>query len=306
MPPRKDLPVRLAAAPFTVAQAHAWNVGEGRLRGPDLDRPFHGVRTPQSAQVSIEQRCRAYAVRMRDCEVFSHRTAALLHGLPLPFGQDHSIHVSAFQPHGIPRSAGVSGHRLRVDAAAIVPVRGLRVVSAVDAWCQLGGELSVRRLVELGDALVCRRHPPARLDELRDAVARHAGHRGQRALRAAFELVRPGTDSPAETDLRLDLVAFGLPEPSVNVAIFDESGHLIGIGDLVYPGFRVIVEYDGGHHREDASQYARDVDRLEDLAHAGWRVIRFNGSHRGIRRTRRLERVREALLAAGWVPDAAR
>jgi hypothetical protein len=306
MPPRKAIPLPLAAAPFTVAHAHAWKVGEGRLRGPDLDRPFHGVRMPRSDPVSIEQRCRAYAARMRDCEVFSHRTAALLHGLPLPFGQEQPIHVSAFEPHGIPRSVGVRGHRLRLGGAAIVLVRGLRVVSAIDAWCQLSGELSVRRLVEVGDALVCRRHPPATLDELGEAIDRHTGHRGQRALRAAFALVRSGTDSPAETDLRLDLMEYGLPEPLVNAPIFDASGHLIAIGDLVYARFRVIVEYDGGQHREDARQYARDVDRLEDLAHAGWRVIRFNSSHRGVRRTRRLERVREALLAAGWAPDAAR
>lgn len=306
MPPRKALPIPLAAAPFTVAHAHAWNVGEGRLRGSDLERPFHGVRMPRSASASTERLCRAYAERMRDCEVFSHRTAALLHGLPLPLGDDRRIHVSAFQPHGIPRSASVRGHRLRPGGAAVVEVGGLRVVSAVDAWCQLGGELSVRRLVEVGDALVRRRHPHATLVELGEAVDGHAGNRGQRALRAAFELVRPGTDSPAETDLRLDLTACGLPEPQVNVPIFDASGHLIAIGDLVYAGYRVIVEYDGRHHGEDPHQYARDIDRLEDLAHAGWRVIRFNASHRGARRTRRLQRVREALLAAGWVPDAAR
>ena len=117
-------------------------------------------------------------------------------------------------------------------------------------------------------------------------------------------MVRPGTDSPAETDLRLDLVAFGLPEPVVNFDILDASCRRIAIGDLAYPGFRVLVEYDGDHHRANPAQYARDVDRLDDLAHTGWRVIRFNRSHRGIRRARRLERVRDALVAAGWEPPA--
>ena len=117
-------------------------------------------------------------------------------------------------------------------------------------------------------------------------------------------LVRPRTDSPAETELRLDVMAHGLPEPQVNLDIFDAHGRRIAIGDLAYPEYCVLVEYDGEQHRTDDAQYARDVDRLDDLARAGWRVVRVNRSHRGIRRTARLERVREALLAAGWTPNA--
>jgi len=34
--------------------------------------------------------------------------------------------------------------------------------------------------------------------------------------------------------------------------------------------------------------------------------VRFNRSHRGIRRTERLARVREALIEAGWDPSSPR
>jgi hypothetical protein len=176
------------------------------------------------------------------------------------------------------------------------------VVTALDAWCQLAAELTIRELVVMGDGLVRRRHPLATLAELDAAVSRHAGRRGHRKLVAALGSVWPRTDSPAETELRLDLVESGLPEPEVNVDILDSSGRLIAIGDLVYRRYRVIVEYDGDHHRRDPVQYARDIDRLDDLAGAGWRVVRFNRSHRGIRRRQRLERAREALLTAGWTP----
>ena len=253
----------------------------------------------------MEQRCRAYRTRMRDCEVFTHRTAAALHGLPLPFDRDDRIDVSAFTPHGLPRSAGVRGHRISLGSVVIVMVRDLPTASALDSWFQLAPELTLRQLVQVGDALVRRQHPLASKAELVEAVERRMGSRGGRLLRVAVELVREGVDSPAETELRLDLVEFGLPEPVVNLPILDASGDLIAIGDLAYPRFRVLVEYDGDHHREEPAQYARDVDRLDDLAHAGWRVIRFNRSHRGVRRRARLERVRQALTAAGWVPDAA-
>ena len=275
-----------------------------RLRAGDLEIPFSGVRTPARRGATLLDRCAAYAQRMRPCEVFTHRTAAILHGLPVRPPVDGRLDVGAFTPNGLPRAAGVRGHRVRAGDVRVVTLRGLRVVSAVDAWCQLAAQLSVRELVIVGDALVRRNHPIATLAELRAAVARHVGRRGHRALTEAMELVRPRTDSPAETELRLDVVAHGLPEPQVNVDIFDHRGRRIAIGDLAYPEFRVLAEYDGEQHRTDDTQYARDVDRLDDLARAGWRVVRVNRSHRGIRRTARLERLREALIAAGWTPNA--
>lgn len=296
------LPPELSRGPFTTARAAAAGIGEGRLRGADLERPFHGVRVQRPIEPTLEMRCRAYAVRMRPSEAFSHRTAAALHGLPLPWSRGQALDVVVFGGHGLPRSRGVRGHRADAATTTLVVRGGLRAVSPVDTWLQLAAELGVRDLAMIGDALVRRRHPLAVMRELVEAVARHRGRRGHRVLVAALELVRPGTDSPAETELRLDLVASGLPEPVVNVDIHDASGRRIAIGDLAYPRYRVLVEYDGGQHREDPVQYARDVDRLDDLAHAGWRVIRFNSSHRGIRRVRRLERVREALVAAGWTP----
>lgn len=295
------LPDDFASGPFSVRRARVAGLGTGRLRGRDLARPFHGVRVAASVDPDLAVLCRAYGERMRPCEVFTHRTAAALHGLPLS-RRDGLIDVAAAEPHGIPRARGVRGHRVRPDLVRVGMLDGLRVVSAVDAWCQLAAELSERELVVLGDALVRRQRPHATMDELHAAVARMAGRRGSRALARAVARVRARTDSPAETELRLDLIEAGLPEPEVNLVIRDARNRQIAIGDLVYPKWRVIVEYDGEHHRTDRVQYGRDVDRLDDLAQAGWRVIRFNATHVGHRRTERIERVRQALIAAGWTP----
>jgi hypothetical protein len=251
--------------------------------------------------------CRAYAERMRPCEAFSHRTAAALHGLPVDGRRpDGTIDVAAAEPHGMPRARGVRGHRVRPELVSVTTTDGLRMISAVDAWCQLAAELTERELVVVGDALVRRQHPLATMDALRRAAARTGGRRGSRRLAGALSRVRPRTDSPAETELRLDLIEAGLPEPAVNVPIHDARGRQIALGDLVYADWRVVVEYDGEHHREDRAQYARDVDRLDDLAQAGWRVIRFNASHVGRRRGERIDRVRVALIAAGWTPPGRR
>src|SRR5690606_37296981 len=88
----------------------------------------------------------------------------------------------------------------------------------------------------------------------------------------------------------------------VNVAIHDVHGRLIAIGDLVFVEYKVVVEYDGEQHRTDDAQYARDVERLDDLAQEGYRVIRVNKHHRGGRRRAVLTKIRKALLERGWTP----
>jgi hypothetical protein len=236
---------------------------------------------------------------MRVGQMFSHATACRLYGIPVPTrlrGDD--LDVAVFIPAALPRGRGVRGHRLAAAGTRVVTFGGLPIVSPEDAWCELAPVCSVRELVVAGDALLRRQRQlstPARMSE---CLARHSGRRGHRKLVAAFEAVRADTDSPEETHLRLDIVGCGLPEPVVNHRIFDDRGRLIAIGDLAYPEYKVLVEYDGEQHREDDAQYARDLERLDDLARAGWRVIRFTKRHRGAQRQAQLARVREALTLA--------
>jgi very-short-patch-repair endonuclease len=131
-------------------------------------------------------------------------------------------------------------------------------------------------LVVMGDGLLRRKEPLTSVDEMRAAVARRAGRPGHRSLAQALDLIRPNTDSARETMLRLVLVRAGLPEPKVNVPICNEMGAVIAHGDLAFVSHRVLVEYDGGHHRTDERQYNIDIDRLDSIMELGWRVIRVN------------------------------
>ena len=126
--------------------------------------------------------------------------------------------------------------------------------------------------------------------------------RGKRNADRAVSLVRPGAESRPETLVRLAIRQAGLPEPEVNVTISDARGRFIGRGDLVYRQWRVIVEYDGEQHRTDNRQFDRDVGRLDDFAAHGWRVVRIVGRSFFGNPAECMERVRRALLAAGWRP----
>lgn len=302
--PRPDpLPPPLRDRPFAVAEARGLGLSPGRLRGTDLARPFHGVRAP-TAPASHLDACRAYAVRMRPSEHFSHVSAAHAHGLPLPRRcSEEPVHVTAVLPAGRPRGRGVRGHSVDPVLARVVSVGGLRASHPVEAWCEVATALTLPELVAVGDALVRRQHPPATLDDLAEAVDRWGGRRGCIALATALPLVRPRTDSWEETMLRLDLADAGLPEPEVNGEIRTAGGDLIAYGDLVFRPYRVLAEYDGEQHRTDSAQYSRDVDRLDDLARLGWRTVRFTRAHRNTARLQRIERVRAALLERGWRPD---
>jgi len=237
-------------------------------------------------------------------DFFSHVTAAVIHGLPLPFalGQGKTLHICTENPAVRDRVRGTIGHHVAPGSIRVVEVHGLRVTSPVDTWCQLSTVLGLDDLIKVGDALVRRKLPLATMEELRAAVLRYSGHRGAKKLREAFEWVRAGVDSPKETELRLLLVRACLPEPEVNGKITNRFGVPFATGDLVYRGYRVLVEYDGEQHRTDEEQYHRDVDRLDDIMEERWRVVRINKSHLRHKQASVIRKVETVLRAAGWRP----
>lgn len=318
----RELPPALQGGPFDVASARSLGVSDERLRRRDLRRPFHGVRVPAATALhggplteaekwavrlaSAQARARDYAARMPADQFFSHATAALLHGLPVPAHFLDRTTVDVATDVKTRRRAGrnVRGHLVPESPVTVVEVDGMRVASVVDTWRQLSTMLTIEELVVVGDFLVRRQNPPATLEELELAVTRQAGRPGVRRLREAHALVRPRTDSARETELRLVIVFAGLPEPEVNVPLVNRYGAFMALGDLVYVRYRILIEYDGGVHREDEKQFHRDIDRLDEPMEEGWRVIRVNNSHLGVRKHALVARIRRALIERGWTPPA--
>lgn len=123
------------------------------------------------------------------------------------------------------------------------------------------------------------------LTEFRAYVAAHADWTGvEQGLRAA-ELAMPGVMSTWETRLRICwLLDAGLPEPLVNVPIFDRSESFLGIADLFEPESGLVAEFDGDQHRQ-AEQHRLDNIREEKLEAANLVVVRSDKTD--IRRVRR-------------------
>ncbi len=178
---------------------------------------------------------------------------------------------------------------------------GLPVSTPIAMFIELATLLSDDDLVAVGDALVLDPavldprdlRPWITLDDLRDgcAVSRSPGCR--RARRAAAR-VRQGAESREETLLRLLLVAAGLPEPELQVELFDARG-FIGRFDMVYREARVIVEYDGDQHRTSTRQYERDMVRIDRAIDDRWTLVRVRARGLFHARSETVSRVQRAL-----------
>lgn len=279
--------------------------------------PFRGVRVPAPTVPGPLQRAKALATILTGGQFFSHQTAALIWGMPLPraIQDDQAVHVSVFEPARPPRRIGVVGHHLKPGSATTQEWAGLPVISPAATWTQLATVLTPYELVAVGDYIL------RGVDELAEygyrpaytalatreelGAATSSGRRvGIMKLREALGRIQEKVESPRETQLRLTLVDGGLPEPEVNREIRSAVGEFLARADLSYPDFKVIVEFDGEQHRKNRYQFDRDIDRVDRLTEHGWRVIRIRDNLLQSNPAEVVRRVRVALHERGWAPIA--
>ena len=262
----RALPESLANRAFTVAEARRYGEGPSRMRRADLRRPVHGVRVLRDREVGLVE---CIALVLRPDQRFSHTTAACLWGAPVPraYRDATSVHVATVGTASLMRRPVVTAHRATDDDTAALD--GLPLSAPARAWAECATLLDLRALVVLGDHLVGRAGL-ATTEDLARAL-RPRGH-GVVLARAALESVRPGSESPMETLIRLDVVDAGFPEPELNREVFDEGGTFLGRVDMCWPQLRIALEYDGDHHRE-REVFRHDQRRANGFAVNGWIVV---------------------------------
>lgn len=307
--PRVPLPAELGAAPFSLRDGADAGLGRQRMLGRDLSRPFAGARIRNSGdEPTLLQRCAAYQARSPPGHVFSHATAALLWGVPLPavLEERAELDVSALHPSAMPRARGVLGHRLADPHLRVVTLDQLRVCDPASTWFQLAAQVEHDDLVAAGDYFVLvpanpasrGRRPFVALDELRRRATTRTGT-GSRLARRAALAVRDGAESRRETMLRLLMLRHGLPEPRLNQNVFDADGRWLGRADMLYAAQNAIVEYNGDLHRTDFDQFEKDAVRIESFRLAGYTVVEVRKKGLQSQQPQTIARIRRAL----GVPD---
>lgn len=230
-------------------------------------------REEETPQLTTEERngLLSEAVRIGSHVVVSHVTAWRLHDMHVPAElTDEKLHVSVRDGARRVRRSGVRCYR-RTTRPDLVDIDGVPVTSPEQTWVDLAQlKPTLVTHVALGDALVG--GSMRKLMALQSFVYSTHSSRGVRLSRRALSLVRLGAESVKETETRLRIVDAGLPEPELNLNLYDRNGMLLGRGDMVYRKARVVVEYDGAHHGREAVR-RRDASRRNAFQHAGWRMI---------------------------------
>lgn len=324
------LPDDLPYAVFTAEEAHACGVSTVRLRATDLVTVARGLYARRDVPIAEADIVAAYC--RIDPEVFAAGlTAAQLWEFQLPGdlgeqvtsppgpprrvggrtvhgpgagGIDRRLHMAT---SGSPRrsTALIRWSRRRTEADQVYRNPRWAMTSRTHTLLDLGEDLSIDALVAISDHLVRRprpyiegrTEPYATIPQLTFAAETFAG-RGALAVRAAVSLTRVGSDSPAETRLRLALVRGGLPEPLANVQA-GESVQNLGEPDLHWPQWKVAVEHEGPHHLTP-EQLARDIARGERRRKAGWIEVRTTAKDLRDGCRIAITRTREALTSRGW------
>lgn len=272
-------------------------VREGRLTRHGLTR-FR--RLHRDVYVSADTAITA-AIRARAAALWAHPNCVLA-GLSAA-----ALHGSRWIDPGTPATIIRSGPRRSIPGVVVrteslrpdevTQIHGIPTTTVARTAFDLCRWLALDDAVAAVDALCnATRLDPAMVLELAD---RHRGSRRLRQLRQVISLVDGGAASPPETRTRLLIVRAGLPTPSTQVKIRDETGYPVAVSDLGWERWRVVVEYDGIHHWRDERQRTWDIDRYQILDELGWECVRVNSHLLREQPTLVLSRIRMKLAKAG-------
>lgn len=185
----------------------------------------------------------------------------------------------------------------------------MRITSAARTWLDLAHHLPLADLVAAGDHLVSEhgpdhpfpRDPLCTVADLRCVTVAHPKMKGKTNALAALDLIRPGADSAQETRLRLILLDHRVPEPELNVVLYDPWGKPRVWPDLAYQRQRLSIQYDGMVHGADR-QYERDIARATITAELGWQELRISAADLRGPHPEVVRKVQQALRAADESP----
>lgn len=298
----------------TVAAALSHDLATpAQLRHRAWTHPLHGVVRPSGVDPGQPLLRIHDAVAVGGASgVLGGWACALVSGVPVLDGLDGSgaeQPVLIFTPERQLRPRpGLEPSRMRLRADEVVELDGMRVTTLARAlYDEMLRARSLREAVAVLDAGTSRVTIGARtnLGAVRDLVARHKKTRGIVQVRAALELGSERVASRGESRLRVSGFEAGAGPFLVNAPVFDPSGRLVGIADLLDEEAGLILEYDGADHRQ-LRRHSHDNAREEDLEALGLTVVRATshdqtrladldrrirvGRRRGLVRQRRFDR----------------
>lgn len=213
-----------------------------------LVRVRRGVYLPTEVWTALGPRDRsitrmwAYALVADRAPVFSHESAAILHGLPLMQSRDARISVAVDGTASGKPGNDVRQRPLQLDAAELCTAVGLVATTPTRTILDLASTLGFGDAVIPADAAL--RQRLTTVEQLGRAVEELVISRGIRKARRVVAFADPRSESPGESLSRAVIHEAGFPAPLLQYEFSDSRG-FIGRVDFWWPQHNLIGEFDG-------------------------------------------------------------
>lgn len=263
------IPAELTAGPFSLDEARAAGLSLSALRGKSWQRLGSKMYSWVAGRDDTWRLIHAYRNALPASAVFAGRTAAWMHGLDVEPANPIELALPA-DSHLRSRTGVHIRHRSTTIEA--VAIRGVRATTLERTLLDIASRSPAAEALVVVDMALAGQLITK--DELRRYAEMVSGQPGSARLRAVSSLGEPA-ESPMETRLRWLLVKSGLPTPEVQADLYDPASGLLGRADLYYPLQSLIIEFDGGNHRE---RLVSDDQRQNRLIAAGYRILRFTSA----------------------------
>lgn len=238
-----------------------------QLRGPTVQRLFHGIYALRDEPLTHELRCAAAALALPPETVITGRSAAGLWGVQLARTHD-CVQVAVPDRARIARRAGLDVRRTHVSANERTPWSDVAVATPLRTTLDLLLDRPLPDAVADLDAVL--RAGLVTLPPVA-AMVEERSDKGIVLARRAVQLADARAESRPESRVRVWLALDGL-HPVPQYWIEDSTGRLAR-ADLAFPEHKVAVEYDGSWRDGELWALNRDRDRLNRVQAAGWEVV---------------------------------
>jgi len=264
------IPPELTSRPFTLEEARAVGLTKSALKGRSWRRLSAELYCWAELSENPLLLLSAWRRLLPAEAAFSGATAGWLFGLDLE--PINPVQIVVPPDSGIRSRVGLSVRRCELPPAEVASIRGLRATALPFTLAELCLQRpAVEALVAIDMAVHAGLTDAATLGRYAEAAQ---GRAGAGRLRSLAAYAAPA-ESPMETRLRWLLIQAGLPRPEVQANLNDSKSRFIGRADLYYPAAKLILEYDGGNHRE---RLVEDDRRQNLLINAGFRILRFTAA----------------------------
>ncbi|UYM03719.1 hypothetical protein [Solicola gregarius] len=256
------------------------------LRGEQYETPFRGLRRP--AGISIDQPATRIADAlglMTDGCVLTGWASRWLQGQAYcdgeRYGKDLPVTFLCGPGARLRRQPGTRPRERRWVPGEVVDLDDVVVATiaraAYDDMLDAPNRIEALVAVEMATSTIIEQARTA-AGNVRAVFDAHVKTRGRVQARWALAHLSTRSASPWETRTRvLATETLGIETWHVNVPVFDQREKLLGIPDLLDPDSGLVIESDGGDHRDIGVHNADNV-REEALENHGSAVVRIGSA----------------------------